>query len=237
VRDSEGRVAEQRAPREVRRVIPADVARELTTVLEDVVEDGTATAARIDNFRVAGKTGTSRAHVNGSYSAGRYYSSFVGFFPADAPQLVVFVKLDSPKGTYYGGATAAPVTRAMMEGALAARQTPPLLKSLRRAPSAALAAAARVQRPAPPARHESAAGAPLRFANVEAGPRAQRRDAALAALEPMRPTASAAVRRLHALGFRVRWQGYGTVVTTLPAAGARLEQGDTVALRGAVSLQ
>jgi cell division protein FtsI (penicillin-binding protein 3) len=253
VRDGEGRVTEQRAPREVRRVIPADVARDLAIVLEEVVEDGTATAARIENFRVAGKTGTARAHVNGSYSAGRYYSSFVGFFPADAPQLVVFVKLDSPKGAYYGGATAAPVTRAMMEGALAARQTPldrtALLRSLRRTPSAvgALAAAARRELPATPERREEPA--PLRFANL-----GDDREP-LAAVEPMRPTADvlpaggvtmpdltglaprAAVRRLHALGFRVRWQGYGAVVTTLPAAGARLEQGDTVALRGAVSLQ
>ncbi|NIP82787.1 MAG: hypothetical protein GWM90_27635, partial [Gemmatimonadetes bacterium] len=57
----------------------------------------------------------------GRYVAGEYSSSFVGYFPADAPQLVVFVKLDRPRaGGYYGGAVAAPVTRATMEAALAA---------------------------------------------------------------------------------------------------------------------
>jgi cell division protein FtsI (penicillin-binding protein 3) len=243
-KDGAGEVIERREPREVRRVIPGGVARDLAVVLEQVVEDGTATAARLETFRVAGKTGTARAHVDGRYSAGRYYSSFVGFFPADAPQLVVFVKLDSPKGAYYGGATAAPVTRAMMEGALAARQSPldrnALLKSLRRADPDG----ERRESPAPARRAPT-----VRFANHSAEPRP------LPALDPMDganaplPTGGvtvpdltglaprAAVRRLHALGFRVRWQGTGTVTGSIPAAGTRMEPGDTVSLRGAVSLQ
>jgi cell division protein FtsI (penicillin-binding protein 3) len=255
VRDGDGRVLERRAPREVRRVLSRNLARELTAVLEDVVEDGTATAARLDNFRVAGKTGTTRAHVNGRYSAGRYYSSFVGFFPADAPQLVVFVKLDSPKGAYYGGATAAPVTRAMMEGALAARQTPldrtALLKSLRQAPAEARALAApSAARASVPLRGSGAASdrsTALRFAGLGARPAALSEGAAphpgsgalpaggvtmpdLTGLAPR-----TAVRRLHAMGFRVRWVGVGTVASTLPAAGARLEPGDTVVVRAGVA--
>ena len=49
-----------------------------------------------------------RANLGRGYESGAYYASFVGFFPADAPQLVVFVGLDRPQGTYYGGAVAAP---------------------------------------------------------------------------------------------------------------------------------
>ena len=103
VRNADGEIIERREPQQVRRVVPGHVTSEVAAVLEEVVEGGTATAARLGSFRVAGKTGTSRAHIDGGYRAGRYYSSFVGFFPADAPQLVVFVKLDSPKGAYYGG--------------------------------------------------------------------------------------------------------------------------------------
>ena len=237
VSDAGGVVLERQRPKEVRRVIPEAVARELGTVLEGVVEDGTATAARLETFRVAGKTGTSRVSAGGSYVAGRYYASFVGFFPADDPQLVVFVKLDSPEGTYYGGTTAAPVTRAMMEGALAARQTPldraALMRSLRR-----------------PA-HEpqlGVSGQPkstsVQFANL-----ASRGGTRSDPVETDRPGSRApsegrvsvpditglpartAVRRLHALGFRVRWEGSGTVMGTVPAAGSRAAPGDTISVR------
>ena len=262
-RDAAGQVTERRGPREVRRVIPRSIAGTLAAVLEDVVEDGTATAARLETFRVAGKTGTTRAHVDGRYRAGRYYSSFVGFFPADAPQLVVFVKLDSPRGAYYGGETAAPVTRAMMEGALAARQTPldrvALLRSLRR-PAQATTALPRgaplpARPPVPLLSAELPAGSrtadilPASFANLAGGGAPP-----LAAAAPMRPppavlpppgvtmpdltgvTPRAAARRLHALGVRVRWQGIGRVRRTVPGAGARIEPGDTVSLHGASSL-
>ncbi len=247
VRDARGGVVERHRPRAVRRAVPESVAREMAGALEDVVEDGTATAAHMESFRVAGKTGTSRVNVGGGYLAGRYYSSFVGFFPADDPQLVVYVKLDSPKGSYYGGATAAPVTRAMMEGALAARQTPldraALVRSIRRAPRLPAALAAM--------RGRKADADPIRFANLGANleesedapppaptpsPAFEPAAGSLAAAGVSVPDVSGlpartAVRRLHALGFRVRWQGSGAVTETVPAAGARIEPGDTVSVR------
>jgi cell division protein FtsI (penicillin-binding protein 3) len=134
-RDDDGRLVERPEPRVLRRVISDSVARSLADVLEDVVEEGTGTAVSLETFPVAGKTGTARAYMNGEYEAGNYFSSFVGFFPADAPQLVLFVKLDSPKGAYFGGVTAAPVARGIIEGILAARQNlldgPALLRSVR----------------------------------------------------------------------------------------------------------
>src|SRR5436309_14690704 len=74
------------------------------------------------NFPVAAKTGTARRVVNGHYAAGQYTASFAALFPADKPQLVLVVKIDNPhKGSHFAAQTAAPVTRSMLEQALAAR--------------------------------------------------------------------------------------------------------------------
>jgi cell division protein FtsI (penicillin-binding protein 3) len=124
VRTRDGRVERSSAPRMVRRVLPAEVADQVRRVLAGAVQDGTGRAAGLGQFAVAGKTGTVRIAVNGRYKPGAYYASFVGFFPAEDPQLVIVVKLDEPQGTYYGGAVAAPVSRATLEAALAAHNTP-----------------------------------------------------------------------------------------------------------------
>ena len=125
VRTPDGTILERKTPRRIRRVIPEAVARDLRDVLVNVVEDGTGSEARLASFRVAGKSGTSRAYSrDAGYQEGGYFSSFVGFFPAEDPQLTVFVKLERPQGAYYGGSTAAPVTRATLEAILAARQAP-----------------------------------------------------------------------------------------------------------------
>jgi cell division protein FtsI/penicillin-binding protein 2 len=121
VRGHDGTVLESFPPRVVRHVIPRDVALAVNQVLVEAVEEGTGRAARLNTFAVAGKSGTSRAHGPNGYLTGEYFASFAGFFPAEDPQLVIFVKLESPKGTYYGGATAAPVTLATREAVLAAR--------------------------------------------------------------------------------------------------------------------
>ena len=122
VRTSGEQLLDRAGPRALRRVVSESVTREVAAVLVDVVEEGTGTAARLGTYQVAGKTGTSRAYAaGGGYQAGNYFSSFGAFFPAGYPQLVVFVKLEAPRGVYYGGATAAPVTRETVEAVLAAR--------------------------------------------------------------------------------------------------------------------
>ena len=123
-RDSRGKVTARFQPRIVRRAVSRRVALEVSAVLVDVVEDGTGTRARLGTFKVAGKSGTARVWADGAYQDGEYFASFVGFFPAEDPQLLVMVKLDRPQGAYYGGSAAAPVTRATMEAILAAQQTP-----------------------------------------------------------------------------------------------------------------
>jgi cell division protein FtsI (penicillin-binding protein 3) len=107
--------------RVVRRVIPDDVARTVRKLLAGVVERGTAVEADLATYALAGKTGTPRRIVDGRYAPSQYNPNFVGLFPADAPQLVVVVKVSNPKGNFYGGATAAPMTKTILQAALAAR--------------------------------------------------------------------------------------------------------------------
>jgi len=87
--------------------------------------EGTAPEARIDGFRVAGKTGTSQRvdPTCGCYRG--YTASFVGMAPADNPQLVVAVVLQDPQNGHFGGTLAAPVFHDVMAFALQARQIPP----------------------------------------------------------------------------------------------------------------
>lgn len=117
----DGTLRYRHQPREVRQVMPPAVAERMREMLMEVVAEGSAVKADVETYILAGKTGTARRTVEGRYQAAQYFATFVGLFPADRPQFVILVKLDSPKGAYYGGATAAPVTKAVLEAALAAR--------------------------------------------------------------------------------------------------------------------
>ena len=117
----DGELVYQARRRVVRRVMPAAIADTLQKMLLAVVQGGTAVKADLVNFQVAGKSGTARRVEGGRYLAGNYTASFVGLFPADKPQYVVLVKLDSPRNGFYGGDIAAPVTRHVLRAALAAR--------------------------------------------------------------------------------------------------------------------
>lgn len=88
--------------------------------------EGTAAAARIPGYRVAGKTGTALKANNGSYAQKRYIASFVGFAPASDPRIVVAVMVDDPRGGHiYGGEVAAPVFGAIASGSLKSLQVAP----------------------------------------------------------------------------------------------------------------
>lgn len=83
----------------------------LAKMLEGVVTEGSGKKAYIQGYKVAGKTGTAQKYENGRISAGKYISSFVGFFPSDNPQYLALIVVDEPQGTYYGSAVAAPVAK------------------------------------------------------------------------------------------------------------------------------
>ena len=121
IRDADGELVYEHRPQLVRRVLKPRTARALRDVLASVVDSGTATDASLATFDLGGKSGTARGVSNGRYVDGSYTSTFVGLFPAKEPQYVVLVKLDNPRGAYYGGKTAAPVAKAVLQAAIAAR--------------------------------------------------------------------------------------------------------------------
>ena len=101
-------------------VMPAPVAARILEMLEEAVEpDGTGHRARVDGYRVGGKTGTTRKSEAGGYSEDRYHSTFAGLAPMSDPRLSVVVVIDEPGGrAYYGGRVAAPVFSDIVEGSL-----------------------------------------------------------------------------------------------------------------------
>ncbi|HEY0971341.1 MAG TPA: penicillin-binding protein 2, partial [Gemmatimonadales bacterium] len=120
IRAPDGTVTYRHERRVVRRVISPRAAATMRGLLAAVVDSGTATDATLTTYEVGGKSGTARLNTGRGYEGGAYTASFVAIFPAEEPQLVVLVKLDRPQGVYYGGATAGPVTKAVLEAALAA---------------------------------------------------------------------------------------------------------------------
>lgn len=112
----DGALIKEFKPSEVRNVISKNTAKTLTELFVGVVERGTGKDAKIENIKIAGKTGTSQKIVEGKYSKSKYTSSFIGYFPADDPQIVVLVIIDAPgAGEYYGGKVSAPIFRKIAE--------------------------------------------------------------------------------------------------------------------------
>jgi cell division protein FtsI (penicillin-binding protein 3) len=100
------------------RVMSESAARTLLGIMQGVTEDGTAKAAAIPGYPVAGKTGTAQKVTNGRYDPSKYLASFVGIVPANDPRLVIAVMIDEPQGIHYGGVVAAPAFKAIAETAL-----------------------------------------------------------------------------------------------------------------------
>jgi cell division protein FtsI/penicillin-binding protein 2 len=116
VETADGRILQQLQPRVARSVLSPYVARQVRQALLGVVSsDGTAGQARLDSYTAGGKTGTAQKSDATGYLAERFYSSFVGFFPVDDPEICISVVLDEPQNGHLGGAVAAPVFRVLAE--------------------------------------------------------------------------------------------------------------------------
>ncbi|MFZ9888101.1 MAG: penicillin-binding transpeptidase domain-containing protein, partial [Myxococcota bacterium] len=194
----------------------------VTEIMSGVVQEGgTGTLAHIRGVRVAGKTGTAEKvdPVTRRYSRELHLSSFVGFAPAESPRFVTVVMIDEPRGTVYGGATAGPAWRAIMEAALieeglltedstAATEAPPVVR-----PSV-IAAPALVERPdeRPEAVREQAA---QRYVGM---------------------TARQAIAAAERQGLEVKLHGSGIVVSQDPKPGMPLEGTSVVTLQLAEAL-
>lgn len=118
VHPESGEVVEQIEPKLVRQVISEETSAEVRRALESVVAKGTGRNAFIDGYRVGGKTGTAQKVIGGRYSASEHIVSFIGFAPADDPQVVIYVAVDNPKGLQFGGLIAAPIVKNVMEDTL-----------------------------------------------------------------------------------------------------------------------
>lgn len=113
-----GMVLEETKPELVRQVISEETSKKVREALEKVVAQGTGAKAFLDGYRVGGKTGTAQKVVNGRYSQNEHIVSFIGFAPADDPQLIVYVAVDNPQGIQFGGVVAAPIVHNIMADAL-----------------------------------------------------------------------------------------------------------------------
>ncbi len=236
IRATNGTVLFRHKRRVVRRVMTEETARVVRGLMRGVVEGGTGDSARLATFDIAGKTGTVKRTEHGKYVAGKYTASFVGLFPADAPQLVILVKLDNPSSSIYGGKAAAPVSKTVLEAAIAARDA-----SLDRRNLAAV-----------PQRVEATASLPdsvvqadsiVRVTESGSVPFVYRLDSpnkllpATVAARAVPDVRGFAVRRavyaLHRAGFRVAissGDGVGPANATSPVAGALAPSGSTVHL-------
>ena len=197
-------------PKVVRRTVSADTAATMTAIMEGVVGDahGTAKAARMPGYTIAGKTGTAAKLVNGRYSTSDYNASFVGFIPSRNPAVAIIVVTDSPR-TYpnTGGYVSAPVFKRIAEATLQYLGIP------------------RSVDPEPPilvARNNGdlPAGAPMMavamVSHVADGPPGQVPD--LRGL-----SAREAAQKLAKLGLTARMSGDGFVVSQDPPPGTPLE--------------
>ncbi|MBP2646638.1 MAG: penicillin-binding protein transpeptidase [Gemmatimonadetes bacterium] len=225
VRDPAGQLLYQHQPEPVRRVVPPGIAAKLQGYLRSVVEEGGGTGdeARLANYELAGKTGTARRFVGKRYEG--YRASFAAFFPAKDPQLVVVVTIDNPtKGSYYGGQTAAPVTKRMLEQALASRYI-----AIDRARLGGTTAAVAAQLPAPAPRVDAVA-AVTRVAWPYRKPDTTGAKSVATVPDVTGRGVRAAVLAVHQRGFRASVKGTGRAVRTDPAAGSAATAGTVVTI-------
>ena len=206
VRDGRREVIE---PRVLRQAINQETAATVTTFMEGVVQRGTAKAAQLDRYQVAGKTGTAQKLVDGHY-AQEYNSSFVGFVPSRHPVLTILVLIDTPRaGHHYGGDVAAPVFKRIADAALRQVGVPATIRPI---PPIVVTAAEEHVVPSPvlptviPVM--TAVGNRLVMPDVRG----------LAARD--------AVRALGAIGLSVRLRGSGFVASQTPDAGQSVEAGE-----------
>lgn len=257
IRDANDNVIFQHQRRALRRVLSKDAAEATRTILESVVDSGTATAAELKTFDVAGKSGTARRSIGGAYDLVHYNATFAGMFPARKPQYVIVARLIDPKGAIYGGLVAAPVVNRILQGALASRDV-----QLDRSALAVTARPipARVDSVALKLATRDAASLEKQALEVLANPDTGILAVSVAPAMPVPATSTIAisipyapkpvsapiaedklvpnvhgldvrdaVRTLHAAGFQVRLLS-GQVGRTKPAAGTLAKSGSTVVL-------
>jgi cell division protein FtsI (penicillin-binding protein 3) len=219
--DPDGVVLLENRPTEVRRIVSPQTARQVVSMLESVVvKGGTAPKAAMEDYRVAGKTGTAQKvdPVAGGYSDKRL-ASFVGMLPAENPRVVILVVVDEPKTDVYGGNVAAPAFKEIATAAMAHLAVPPSREVP--LPSTALPVAVAQ----PPAAKEVPEGPVVEEVvteNVEPG--------SVRVPDVMGQAGREAVTKLLSAALEPQLSGSGRVVAQTPAAGSLVEKGARVTL-------
>lgn len=125
IRDKDGNLVQTIEPERVRQVVSKETSETLLEILESVVSDGTGRNAYIEGYRAGGKTGTAQKIIpGGGYSSNEFVASFMGVAPANDPQVVALVIVDTPQGIYFGGQVAAPVFKNVIRDTLRYLQVP-----------------------------------------------------------------------------------------------------------------
>lgn len=115
VTDAEGNLVETLQYPITEGIVSKETSETMRGILEKVVSEGSGKNGKVEGFRVGGKTATSQTLPRGS---GRYIASFVGFAPAENPQVIALAVVNNPQGVYYGGQVAAPIVRQLFENIL-----------------------------------------------------------------------------------------------------------------------
>lgn len=213
----------------IRRVLEPETVQTLLPALINVVNIGTATQAQTEEFTIAGKTGTARKVVRGRYGSG-YRATFVGFYPAEDPQVTMIVVLDEPRTSIYGGQVAAPIFKRISERWIATFDppTPSTPAPVPPRPLDKLVQQALAQRG--PSKRSPAYTrlASERATAVRTESNARMPSASLIRTSEVMPDvigldARTAWFRLAADGFRVQLSGQGHVVAQSPEPGARVD--------------
>jgi cell division protein FtsI (penicillin-binding protein 3) len=219
--DPDGVVLLENQPTPVRQVVSPRTAHQVISMLESVVEkEGTAPRAYLEEYRVAGKTGTAQKAdpVARGYSDKRI-ASFVGVLPAEAPRAVILVVVDEPKTDVYGGLVAAPAFKEIARAAM------PYLGVVPSRPSTETRSVAAAARPSPTASAAPSVSAAIP-ALTEAVARGEVRVPDLAGRAGREAIAS-----LLAASLNPRVEGTGRVISQVPPAGARVAKGARVTVQ------
>ena len=203
------------------RVVSASTMATLTEIMERVVIDGTGKLAKVEGYTVAGKTGTAKKLLNGSYRGHSDYNvSFVGFVPSRNPVFTIVVVVDSPhKVSPYGGVVAAPIFQKIATAALRQYGVPASIN----APEPVLASRSEESDPLATSGTVTPASSLVQLTGGVAASASQVPD--LTGL-----SAREAIRMLARLGCTVELRGGGLVVDQFPAPGTPLDSGMSVVL-------
>lgn len=261
VRDESGQVIQQNRPVVIRQSVKPETVQALLPAFQNVVsEDGTARLATVAGLSIAGKTGTAQKFIDGRYQQ-RYRASFVGYFPAEAPRYAMIVLLDEPKTSIFGGTTAGIVFREVArrivgvdQGVrnLVQRDVNAISNGERRVPQLAGLSAAgaqnlaaslglrlevegdgsRVVRQQPEAGQLLEAGHRVVVSLSNSVPNGD-----VAETNPTVPNVTGlsmreAVAILREAGYEIQRTGSGTVAAQFPLAGAVMQPGRAVTIRG-----